>query len=189
MQTPLPQPESPYEASRRINNIAQAGTITAVQHQHPARVRMRVGGNETDWLPWITGRAGTKEGGRLWWPPMVGEQCLLISPGGDLGQGFVMLGAYSDAMPQGSEAPGQYLLEIGDASVSINTKTITLSVGSAHITIRDGQITLNSGRGASLTLDEVVSAAPDLIAGGRISSVHHTHGGVRRGGSHTDQPS
>lgn len=189
MQTPLPQTESPYEASRRINNVAQIGTISAVQHQNPARVRMRVGQNETDWLPWIAGRAGTKEGGRLWWPPMVGEQCLLISPGGDLGQGIVMPGAYSDAMPQGSATPGQYLLEIGDAAVSVDSKQIVLSVGKASITIRDGQITLASGNGGVLTLDDVVGATPDLIAGGRISSVHHTHGGVRRGSAHTDQPS
>ena len=106
MDAPIQQPESPYEHSRRINNLARMGTVAQVRLAAPARVRVRCGGNLTGWIPWAAHRAGGAEGGRKWSPPIVGEQALVISPGGDLAQGVALLGVYSDALDQPSDLAG-----------------------------------------------------------------------------------
>jgi len=106
MDAPIAQPESPYEHSRRINNLARMGTVAEVRLDAPARVRVRCGGNLTGWIAWAAHRAGGPKGGRKWYPPIVGEQALVISPGGDMAQGVALLGVYSDALDQPSDLPG-----------------------------------------------------------------------------------
>jgi phage baseplate assembly protein V len=86
---------SPVELLRLIENIVRAGTVMAVDHgAHLCRVKS--GGNETNWLPWFARRAGDV---RHWSPPSVGEQCMVLSPGGDMASGFVLVGLYSDNVP------------------------------------------------------------------------------------------
>ena len=58
------------------------------------------GGVVTGPLPWVAWRAG---GLRVWAPPSVGEQCLVLSPEGDLGNGIVLPGLYCDAFPAPSD--------------------------------------------------------------------------------------
>ena len=83
MDSPTPQPESPYETQRRMENIVRKGTVAAVRLAAPARVRVKTGDNTTDWLPWIALRAGGVAGGRTWNPAVVGEQCTVLAPGGE----------------------------------------------------------------------------------------------------------
>ncbi len=104
----LPQSaDSPMDLVRRLENMVRLGTVAEVQHAAPARCRVRSGDLLTDWLPWLARRAG---GAVEWHPPTVGEQCVVLSPGGDLLQGVVFLGAYSDAHPQNSESPTEHRL-------------------------------------------------------------------------------
>ena len=62
MQAPIPQTESPYEVSRRLENLVRRGTIAAIDHQ-AARVRVSTGPNTTDWLPWLALRVAPCERG------------------------------------------------------------------------------------------------------------------------------
>lgn len=88
-----------------MENLARMGTVVEVRHTKPARCRVKLGDNTTDWLPWIAGRAAGKQGSK-WWPPVKGEQCMVLSPGGDLSQGVALLGAYSDSMDAPSDGAG-----------------------------------------------------------------------------------
>ena len=54
------------------------------------------GGLTTDWLPWITRRAGET---RTWSAPRPGEQVLVLAPYGDLAQAVVLPALYQDAHP------------------------------------------------------------------------------------------
>lgn len=161
----------------------------AVRHAKPARCRVKLGDNTTDWLPWMAGRAAGKDGS-AWWPPVVGEQCLVIAPGGELAQGVVLLGMYSDHMEAPADAAGVELqrwserefaeyragrrtvhteeaivLEVGNGcSIVMAPESITLSAGGSVLTIAAGRITSNV----------------DIVAQS-ISAVHHKHGGVRQG--------
>ncbi|WP_082814689.1 phage baseplate assembly protein V [Collimonas fungivorans] len=51
----------------------------------------------TTWLRWVTHRAGDA---RTWWSPSVGEQVVLLLPGGDLTAGVILQAVYSDAFPR-----------------------------------------------------------------------------------------
>ena len=94
----------PQEAARAAGLMLRTGTIDAVDHQS-ARVRFKTGDITTDWLPWFERRAGGQHGGRSWWPPVVGEQGMLLAPGGDLARAVIMPGIYSTARPAGANQP------------------------------------------------------------------------------------
>ena len=49
-------------------------------------------GNETDWIPWYTGQAGSM---KIWHAPVVGEQVSVIGPSGEPSQGLAMVGLWS----------------------------------------------------------------------------------------------
>lgn len=83
------------EQARQLGNMIQFGTIAELDAA-AARVRVTVGGNTTAWLPWLTLRAGQD---RAWWAPEPGEQVVVLAPTGDMAQGLVLPGVYSDASP------------------------------------------------------------------------------------------
>lgn len=197
MDRPIDQPESPFEILRRLENIARVGTIAEVRTGRPARCRIRCGNITTNWIPWIAGRAAG-EAGSVWWPPKVGEQCLMLAPGGDLMNAMVLPGGYSDANPQVSENPDLFRMEFGGAGYMEHDATsgeftlsaitsILLRVMESSIQITPDAIVMKAG-GATATLNgEGLKATPDVLAQD-ISLVNHLHPGVKRGGEETDPP-
>lgn len=197
MDRPIDQNESPLEIFRRLENIARAGTIAAVRLGRPARCRVRSGEITTNWIPWHAGRAGGN-GGRQWWPPKVGEQCLLICPGGDLLNAVAIIGVYSDANAQGSESAtacrtdwsATDFMEHDSATgrLVINCREgIELRVQGASIVIRPEDIAHVAGGGAATLTGAGWTATPDVVSGA-ISLVNHVHGGVESGDATTDRP-
>lgn len=59
-------------------------------------MKVQAGPIVTGWLPWATNRAGPD---RDWRAPEVGEQVVVVSPGGDLEQGVVVGSLYRAAHP------------------------------------------------------------------------------------------
>lgn len=169
MEQPIAQPESPYEANRRIENLLRLCTVADVRTEHPARCRVQSGQLLTDWLPWLTLRAGG--GAATWWAPAVGEQCLLLSPGGDLRRGVVLPGLYSDQRRPPSDDPADFVLRLGASQITITPSTITLAAGG-------GQLVINSA-GAH--------GSPDVTAAG-VSLIGHQHVGVTPGPALTGPP-
>ena len=147
-----------------MNNIVRFGTVAEVRLSNPARVRVQSGELLTQWLPWSTVRAGKAT---VWWPPTLGEQVLLLSPGGDLAQAMVLPASFSDANPQPSESADELRIQFdngdtlvhnhAEGSFALNcANSITLQAADSVLTIADGQITSNV----------------DVVAEG-ISLVHH----------------
>lgn len=104
---------SPLELLRRLENLLRPGTIYAVDHA-ASRVRVTIGKNTTKWLPWFERRAGNV---RTWCPPSVGEQCLVLSPGGDLASGMVLVGLDSDDNPSPSASASLHRTQYPDGTV------------------------------------------------------------------------
>lgn len=113
------------DLNRRLESLIRLGTIAKVDHAK-ARVRVQSGKLTTEWLPWLTARAGTT---KEWDPPTEGEQCLLISTSGETTTGFVLLGLFSDANPAPSSSPDEHVRQYPDgARISYNHATGALSI-------------------------------------------------------------
>ncbi len=68
------------EIMRLITNLIRTGTVTEVDRENWL-CRVKVGELETNWINWLTLRAG---GGRTWWCPSPDEQVVVLSLGGNL---------------------------------------------------------------------------------------------------------
>ncbi len=84
-----------FDIQRLVRNLIRIGTVSELDLER-GRCRIATGGNLTDWLNWLTGRAGDA---RSWWAPSIGEQVLVLSLGGELETAFVLPGVFSDAHP------------------------------------------------------------------------------------------
>ena len=166
-------PATPIELLRRLENLLRPGTIQAVNLE-AARVRVTSGGLLTDWLPWFERRAGNV---RTWSPPSVGEQCLVLSPGGDPANGLVLVGVASDAHPSASASADIDRTQYPDGT------TIDYD-HAAHVLRVNAPLVHFTGEA---TIQGPVTVATDVIAAG-ISLVNHVHGGIAIGGSNTGAP-
>lgn len=147
---------TPTDLLRRLENVLRPGTIAAVDHA-AARVRVASGDLLTGWLAWIESRAGNV---RTWCPPSVGEQCLVLAPGGDLAAGWVLVGSASEAHPAPSASASLHRTQYPDGS----TVDYDHGAGVFHVNAGSGSlIRFTVGPTVlSLTPAGVVLQAPDV---------------------------
>jgi len=102
---------------RLLQNLIRFGTVAQIQHgdsQQQPRVRVAVGNILTTWLPWSARRAGETSD---WDPPTIGEQVVVLSPGGDMAAGAVFPAIYSDANVPPSNSPTEHVRRYPDGAV------------------------------------------------------------------------
>lgn len=171
----------------RIGTVVDLDTVTA-------KVTVRVAGVVTDWLPWITQRAGTT---RTWNPPRAGEQVLILAPYGDLSQSVVLPSLYQTAYPSpvGATKFQDTTIYPDGSVVSYDSQTNALAITIAG----NGNVTINCKTATITALTKVELITPtvhvtgDILAdgdvkAGAISLKTHKHGGVQSGGSQTGLP-
>jgi phage baseplate assembly protein V len=182
--------------ARLIENLIRFGTIAAVQ-MAPPRVQVKSGSLTTAWLPWIAPRAGAD---REWNPPTVDEQVILFSPSGQLGNGIVLTGLFSDHIPANGDREGLHRRTYRDGAVieydsvthhlnaTLPEKGTTNLVSTGGINIV-GPITHNGDytQTGNQTITGKITASVDVVAA-NISLVKHPHGGVMPGGGITGLP-
>jgi len=138
------------DLARLLENIVRFGTVEAVQMQ-PPRVQVKSGNITTAWRPWLNLRAGAD---REWDPPTVGEQVVLLSPSGNLAQGVVLTGLFSDLIPANGDRDGLHRRTYRDGAVieydSIAKHLRATLPGTAEV-IAEGDINLNSGGNITIT--------------------------------------
>lgn len=182
--------------ARLIENLIRLGAIADLQIT-PPRVRVKTGSLTTGWLPWITTRAGED---REWNPPTIDEQVILFSPSGQLGNGIVLTGLFSDQIPANGDREGLHRRTYRDGAV-IEYDSIThhlnatlpekgttnlISQGGIHIVgpiTHEGDYTQTGNQ----TITGKVTVSVDVVAA-NISLVKHPHGGVMPGSGITGQP-
>lgn len=139
------------ELNRKLANIIRVGLVKEIDYEK-ARVRVKVGEFLTDWLPWITYRAGED---KSWSPPSIDEQVIVLSPGGELSSGVVLPAIYQEKYP-----PPENKKEINSVKFQDGTKLsyesgkieidvvdkITLKVGKSSIEMTKNEIKLKSKR-------------------------------------------
>lgn len=115
---------------RRLDNLVRLGTIAEVDLT-TATARVNSGGITTDFLPWLTFRAGTS---KTWSAPTVGEQCVVLSTSGEFTTGVILFGLYTQNAP--SQSADEHLFHFSDgAEISYNTATSTLTVKNCKVVI------------------------------------------------------
>lgn len=147
---------------RRIENLVRAGTVAEVDLVG-TRCRVQSGHLTTNWLNWYSIRAGAV---RRWSPPTVGEQCIVLSPGGDTAGGLVIYGFSSDANPASGDQASVDSTTYSDGAVisydqASHTLTATLPAGGSAEIVAPQQIKLSS--------QHIVLDAPMIEATGMLT--------------------
>lgn len=185
-------PPGAAELRRRLTNVLRPGVIAALDAQTArARVAYAEGtrGNDrptTGWLPWLAPAAGAR---RSWRAPSVGEQALILAPGGNLEQGVILTGLYTGAFPPPSSDPAVEIALYADGArieydAGAHRLRALLPAGAAAeieapegVSIRGG-VTVNGNlkiegeitATGSIEADGGISADGDVSAGGGISA-------------------
>jgi len=212
MNTSIPNNDIP----RLLRNLIRIGTVAEVDLD-AGTCRVNTGGNVTDWLHWLTSRAGRS---RSWWAPSAGEQVLLFCLGGELDTAFVMPGVFSDdypapsasadavhiAFPDGAvieyEPKTGALLATGIKSATVNasekvavTSPLINCVAKTRITLDAPEVVCtNKLTAGTLEVKKGGSMTGNVShTGGSITSngivLHtHKHSGVQTGGGNTGGP-
>ena len=179
-----PRMANTQDPEQQVGEAIQYGVIASVDYAN-ATCTVTLGDLTTGELPWVAQRAGAA---RIWSPPSVGEQCVVLAPEGDLENGLVVVGLYSDANPPPSNDPDVIQISMPDgASFSYDHAThalaITLPAG--------GMMTVDAPGGTSWTgnidVEGKLTASDDVVGGGK-SLKSHKHGGVQAGASQTGSP-
>ena len=203
------------ELLRLIRNIIRTGVVTEVEVGRGCRVQ--TGDLETDWLPWITQRAGTS---RSQWPPSVGEQVVILSVGGELTTAVVLPGLFSDEYDEPTASltanhvtyPDGAVIEYEPATGALMATGIKTALIEAadSITATSPVVIVNASENIRfitptvICSDNLTCATLNVMKGGEMSGSFkhtggtfssngvvidkHNHGGVERGGSRTDGP-
>jgi phage baseplate assembly protein V len=161
----------PPSQNRQLESVVRFGTISAIDlTSKPPMCRAKSGGLNTDWLKWITLRAGNV---RVWNPPSIGEECIILSPSGDTRTGAILTGLFNSdyeapetdenvtarhwddgAVERYDQAAHEYLLDVPAGG------TITLKIGGSSLVMTDSAITLKS--------DAVTVIAPPITLQGNV---------------------
>lgn len=173
------------ELERRLANVVRVGTIQAVEN---GKVRVRIGTDPegkpvlTPWLPW-TERAGRI---KTWVPPSAGEQVRVISPSGDVAQGWIDCGGFSDANPAPSNDGDAHVETIGDVRITVRDGEFTVEQGSASFSLKGGEVKVS---GTTVGVDgKIELTGAELTHNGTNISDSHVHTGVFTGPSDTGPP-
>lgn len=125
------------ELSRLLRNMIRTGVVVETDLD-AGRCRVQTGGIITDWLQWLTHRAGRS---RTWWAPSENEQVLILAVGGELDTAFVLPGIYSDDHPAPSASADALHITFPDGAVieyEPETSALTVSgIKTADVTASD----------------------------------------------------
>lgn len=141
------------ELNRKLANIIRIGLVKEIDYEK-AKVKVKIGEFLTDWLPWITSKAGKD---RDWCPPDIDEQVMIFSPLGELSLGVVLGGIYQqkyDALENKKEINSvkfqdgtkfTYDKEKHHLEIEVVDK-ITLKTGESSIEMTKSEIKLKADR-------------------------------------------
>lgn len=181
--------------------LVRVGTVLSVDLA-AARCVVRYGdpddpeAAETPAIRWLAMRAGKT---RIWSPPSVGEQVLLLSPDGQVGNAVAVAGLVQDAFPPLANNLIETIEFEDGARLTYDAqagalKAILPSGATAEIEAPGG-ITLRGpiriegdvDIAGNVAISQTLTAETDVVADG-ISLVDHLHGQVSAGTAKTGKP-
>lgn len=144
------------DANRRLENIVRFGTVKTINPSKPIpRVIVNLGDIETPEIRCLNIRSGDDA---TWDMPSTNEECVVISPCGDIGPtSFVLYGFYNDDHPAPSDDLNKKIRMFADGCV------IAYDVAAHHLSA-----VLPSGGTAVLTADGGVTVNGDTTINGNL---------------------
>ncbi|MCO8062349.1 MULTISPECIES: phage baseplate assembly protein V [Acinetobacter] len=144
------------DANRRLENIVRFGTIKTINPSKPIpRVIVNLGDIETPEIRCLNIRSGDDA---TWDMPSINEECVVISPCGDIGPtSFVLYGFYNDDHPAPSDDLNKKIRMFADGCV------IAYDVAAHHLSA-----VLPSGGTAVLTANGGVTVNGDTTINGNL---------------------
>lgn len=125
------------EGDRRNGNMLQLGEVIEVD-PGAAKVRVKIGDLETDWIPWMS-KAGADH---AWWPLEAGEWVVVGAPSGDMAQAIVLGSVPTGGFPAHGAA-GTFRLSFGSGAYIEHTGGNLNIVAPGTITLNGARIDLN----------------------------------------------
>lgn len=202
------------EIMRILRNLIRTGVIVETDLD-AGRCRVQTGGIVTDWLQWLTSRAGRS---RTWWAPSVGEQVVILAIGGELDTAFVLPAIFSDDFPAPSASVNAFHIAFPDGAVieyepdagallvsGITTADVTakesITATVPVVVIKaDTRVTLDTPE--VMCTNKLITGTLEVQKGGKMSGDiehaggkftsngvqvdNHDHGKVQRGDSWTE---
>ncbi|MFP8831850.1 phage baseplate assembly protein V [Acinetobacter baumannii] len=144
------------DANRRLENIVRFGTVKTINPSKPIpRVIVNLGDIETPEIRCLNIRSGDDT---TWDMPSENEECVVISPCGDIGPtSFVLYGFYNDDHPAPSDDLNKKIRMFADGCV------IAYDIAAHHLSA-----VLPSGGTAILTADGGVTVNGDTTINGNL---------------------
>ncbi|MBA4766079.1 MAG: phage baseplate assembly protein V [Porphyrobacter sp.] len=188
---PAPQEDIPAD----LASLIRIGTVLSVDLAE-ARCIVRFGDPDdpapaqTTPIRWLTPRAGLT---RVWSPPSVGEQVLLVCPDGQIGAAVAITGIVQDAFPPLGSTTAEMIEFADGARITYDPEASALTAelpagGTAEI-IADGGITLRGDVTieGNVSVSKALTAAEDVVADG-VSLIGHKHTDVQAGSALSGPP-
>jgi len=179
------------ELYRLLMNLIRFGTVIEVDLVQTV-ARVQTGELQTDWIRWGVARAGDAVD---WWAPSVGEQVVLLAPGGALENAVIAFSLYSDyALPPDNGKKTNVTRYPDGAKKSYDPANGLLSLlgmisgmvsMSDTLTINVGRLVINAGE--TVINGEVVQGGGKMSSNGIVVD-SHVHGGVKSGGDMSGGP-
>lgn len=170
------------ETERILANLIRVGTVAQLDEGN-ARVKVSVAGLTTDWLPWITARAGAT---RTWSAPRPGEQVVVLAPYGDPAQAVVLPSLYQDSHPAPSNTKDAEHVTFPDGStVEYNSASNTLNVtvaGAGKVIVNCKEATINAETSVTLNTPQTTCKGK-LTVEGLLTYLNGMNGSTSSGAS------
>lgn len=174
-------------AMNRVGVVASVDLATA-------RVTVLYGdpdGEEVESPPlrWLMPRSGDT---RIWSPPSIGEQGLILAPEGDIAGAVFLPGLTRDSFPPAGSTSEEVMLFADGARIAYDPDGHVLTAelpggATANITADQVNITGNIAIDGDVTVSGTLTADTDVVGGGK-SLKGHKHTGVTAGGGVSGAP-
>lgn len=177
------------DTERMAGDIARLGVIASVDLA-AARCTVKIGDAVSGPIPWLARACGPF---KVWAPPVVGEQVLLICPDAQIAAAVAVPGVYSDANPAPASDAG-FSLHFGDGASfgydpASSAAVFMLPGGGTFALTAPGGVTITADVEiiGDLDVNGQINATGDIIGQGK-SLTTHRHTGVQTGGGITGAP-
>lgn len=146
---------------RAVANMVRVGVVKSVQSD---KAVVTIGGNETAPIPWMVARAnGTRE----WSAPAIGEQVVVLAPGGVIEDAFIGGALYQDKFAALSSNQNKHIQRYA------NGATIEHDDNSGDLTFNMlGNITFKTPLGVfTIAPSGITNTTPMVSNSGEVTSV------------------